>query len=125
MNEISKALCEYLGAIYSLSENMYAVRVTDISLYLGISKPSVNRAVGALKTKGFVRHEPYGGIVLTPSGAKIAAEANARLACVKRFLMKTLMLDEKSAESEARRIQHSFSSSRACTARSDVGYCAM
>lgn len=46
---ISNALGEYLSAVYELSESKPSVRITDVALYMNISKPSVNRAMNSLK----------------------------------------------------------------------------
>ena len=52
--DISNSMKEYLEAIYELSKSNKSVRTTDIAQKLGISKPSVNKAVGALKAKGLL-----------------------------------------------------------------------
>lgn len=106
---ISSALEDYLEAIYKISETKSNVRITDIALHLGISKPSVNRAVNTLKNQGLVTHEPYGDIVLTERGRELG-EAVARRHCmIKKFLMNVLHLPETDAENEACRIEHNIS----------------
>lgn len=44
----------YLETIYRLSQTQNAVRSLDVALALGFSKPSVSRAVGILKSGGFL-----------------------------------------------------------------------
>ncbi len=106
---ISSALEEYLEAIYEISASKQNVRITDIALRLGISKPSVNRAVNTLKNHGLVWHEPYGDIVLTERGRKMGESVNRRHIMIKNFFMKVLSLTENDAEKEACRIEHSIS----------------
>lgn len=105
---ISSALEDYLEAIYVLSRAGKNVRITDIAMYLGISKPSVNRAVNSLKMRGLVSHEPYGDITLTQSGREIGAEVTRRHDMVKKFLMNVLHLNETEAETEACGIEHAI-----------------
>ncbi len=106
---ISNALEDYLEAIYTIEQSKTSVRTTDIALYLSISKPSVNRAVNALKQQGLVLHEPYGAVVLTEHGRKLGEEVSRRHIMVKRFLMNVLQLSESDADNEACRIEHNIS----------------
>ena len=106
---ISNALGYYLEAIYFLSLKKSAVRITDISIHLGISKPSVNRAVNALKSYGLVSHEPYGDIVLTEKGQTLGSSMYGRHKQIRRFLMNVLKMSEEDAENEAYNIEHNIS----------------
>lgn len=105
---ISNSLEDYLAAIYIISKNKNIVRITDIALKLGISKPSVNRAVNTLKKQGLVSHKPYGDIVLTQCGLEMGEAVCHKHRMVKAFLMKSLNLTEEEADKEACRIQHSI-----------------
>lgn len=109
MYELSQALSGYLKAIYYLSRKSPAVRITDMAKYLKISKPSVNRAVNVLKQQGFVTHEPYGDVLLTPAGREMAQKVCSRHSSIKRFLVEVLSLDEGVADTEAASIEHSLS----------------
>ena len=106
---ISNTLEDYLEAIYTIEQSKTSVRTTDIALYLSISKPSVNRAVNALKQQGLVLHEPYGAVILTEHGRKLGEEVSRRHIMVKRFLMNVLQLSESDADNEACRIEHNIS----------------
>lgn len=57
---------DYLEAVLALSEEHEKVRTTDVALRLGVSKPSVNRAMKVLSQDGYIRQETYGDIHLTP-----------------------------------------------------------
>lgn len=109
-SKISASLEDYLEAIYFLNGKNDYVRVTDIAAELGISKPSVNRAVNTLKERGFVDHEHYGGLKLTPEGTKIAMAVAERHFMLKKFFMDILGVEEHTAESEACEIEHVLSS---------------
>ena len=106
---ISGALCDYLAAIYILSGGSGNARITDISVYLNISKPSVNRAVNSLSNQGFVEHKPYGGITLTDKGAKAGAYICGNRGIVRDFLTEILGVAKDRAESEARYIERGIS----------------
>lgn len=106
---ISKALEEYLEAIYTLSQKQGSVRITDIALYLGISKPSVNRAVNSLKSRGFVSHEPYGDIHLTEKGTAAGGSLTGRHDIIRKFLISVLELNDEDAKNESRRMAHIIS----------------
>ena len=62
----------YLEAIHVLTKNSGFVRSVDISEYLGYSKPSVSRAMGILRSGGYIIMDKDGGISLTQSGLEIA-----------------------------------------------------
>ena len=106
---VSGALGDYLEAIYVLSKDKPYVRITDISVYLNISKPSVNRAVNTLREQGFVEHKPYGGINLTELGRESGAEIYERHRIVKRFLTEVLNVTPEMAEHEANYIERGVS----------------
>ena len=98
----------YLETIYILSQKSSAVRGIDVGEYMGFSKPSVSRAVGLLKSEGFVKIDEYGYIKLTETGkakAKIIYERHTLLT----QLFRGLGVDEETAEEDACRIEHYIS----------------
>lgn len=109
MKKITYAQGNYLKVIYFLSSKNNEVRITDIAMHMGISKPSVNRAVTGLKKNGFVEHEYYGNIILTPSGKATAKELQNRHYIIKRFLSDSLGISETTAEEDACQIEHIIS----------------
>ncbi len=106
---ISSSLEDYLEAIYILQESYRGTRVTDIADFLGVSKPSVNRAVSTLKETGLLEHEAYGTIRLTEDGKSHAAMVLQRHRLIKQFLTKTLGVDDIIAERDACRMEHVIS----------------
>ena len=62
----------YLEAIYVLSQKLGNVHAIDISQHLGYSKPSVSRAMGILKSGGFITVDEENHIHLTEEGRAVA-----------------------------------------------------
>ena len=98
---ISDTLGEYLEVIYELSHENDSVRTTDIANRLGLSKPSVNRAVGALKLHGYVTHNPYGDVELTEKGRELGEYNGRKQRMIKKFLITVLSIPDDEAAKEA------------------------
>ena len=62
----------YLETIYILSQKYKDVRAIDVGEYMGYSKPSVSRAVGLLKSGGYLVSDELGHLGLTESGVEVA-----------------------------------------------------
>ena len=105
MKKLSPSLEDYLETFHIL-EQQGPVHVTDIANELGLSKPSVNRAVKTLAQDGLCDHEPYGTIRLTEEGSHIASEVLFRHVTIKGFLIQQLGISEKVAEEDACRMEH-------------------
>ena len=100
---------EYIKTIYILSETEKEIRVTDIAKRLGITKPSVNRAIKNLKDLNLLNYQTYGEIKLTKEGEIQAQEILKKEDIVKIFLNKILDIEEKQAEKEAKAMKHAIS----------------
>lgn len=107
---ITASLEDYLEAIYFLSKENSDVRVTDIATQLGISKPSVNRAINTLKSQEYVLHEHYGSLRLTDLGLKVAQDVAKRHMVLTNFLCDVIGVSSDIAEDEACLIEHYLSS---------------
>ena len=92
---LSASLEDYLKEIYLLNLEGQEVRITDIARSLGISKPSVNRAMNTLKELELLEHEHYGKITLTDAGRDTAKNI--------------LDVDEQTALAEADLMEHDIS----------------
>ena len=100
---------EYIKTIYILSKTEKEIRVTDIAKRLGITKPSVNRAINNLKDLKLLNYKTYGEIKLTKEGEIQAQEKIKKEDIVKIFLNKILDIEEKQAEKEAKAMKHAIS----------------
>ena len=77
-NRSSSAAEDYLERIQELIDAKGYARVVDIAGSLGISQASVTNMVKRLDSEGFVHHEKYRGLVLTPEGEQIARAISRR-----------------------------------------------
>lgn len=98
----------YLETILILSRKSGSVRSVDISEYMGYSKPSVSRAMGLLKTDGYISVDGGGHITLTDSGKEIAEKIYERHTVLSDAL-KMLGVTEPTATADACKIEHDIS----------------
>ncbi len=106
---MTSSLEDYLEAVFVLSKQKGSVRLTDIAEFLGVSKPSVNRAINTLTQNGFLEHKVYGDIEITPAGESYAANVLRRHRIIKSFLINKLGIDEETAENDACQMEHVMS----------------
>lgn len=109
MDKLSSSQEDYLKEIYLMSLKGDEVRVTDIALKLGISKPSVNKAINLLKQMGYISHEHYGSIELTPEGQELGREIAENYKVANKFLVEILGVSEECAAGEAHGMEHVIS----------------
>ncbi|MBN2190767.1 MAG: metal-dependent transcriptional regulator [Candidatus Aureabacteria bacterium] len=107
--DMTASMEDYLESIYILNERKKHVRVKDMARQMNVKPPSVIEALKSLEKKKFVIHEPYGYIELTEEGLKMAKRIYKRHKNLKNFLSCVLCLDERTAESDACRIEHHLS----------------
>ena len=98
----------YLESILILSRTKGAVRSIDISQHLGYSKPSVSRAVGLLKSGGYILIDGDGFITLTDSGRGIAEKILTRHTLLTELLVR-LGVDREVASADACKMEHVIS----------------
>ena len=110
MEKMSKSHEDYLEAIVMLGGTTEApVRSVDVATKLGVSKASVNKAVSALKEKGFVDQPYYGDITLTTEGFAYGSSVLDRHHLLFTFLTKAIGIPEERAEEEACLMEHAIS----------------
>ncbi len=86
---VSTAMQEYLAEIYRLAyygEDSRYVSTSALAKVMGFSAPAITRMVQRLNEAGYVEHEPYRGIALTPDGEREALASIRRHRLVERFL---------------------------------------
>ena len=98
----------YLEAIWVLSKNRGYVRSIDVSEYLGYSKPSVSRAVGLLKSGGYIVVEEDGGLTLTEEGRQIGEKIYERHTFLSE-LLEHMGVSKETASADACKLEHAIS----------------
>jgi DtxR family Mn-dependent transcriptional regulator len=100
---------DYLEAIATLKKRDGVARVRDISRLLGVEPPSVASALRNLSKGGFVVHERYGYVELTPEGEKLAEKVENKHKVLLEFLTEILNIKPKVAQEDACGMEHSVS----------------
>jgi len=98
----------YLETILLLSKRNPRVRSIDVGEYMGFSKPSVSRAIGLLKSGGYVNMDKDGYLTLTDAGAEVARKIYERHELLSGFLT-ALGVSEETASADACKIEHHIS----------------
>ncbi|MCU0481067.1 MAG: metal-dependent transcriptional regulator [Anaerolineae bacterium] len=85
----STKMQDYLAEAYRIAHHQGSPYVSTSALadVLDVSAPAVTRMVQRLKDAGYIEHEPYQGILLTPTGEKEALMSIRRHRLVERFLV--------------------------------------
>lgn len=106
---LSSSMEDYLEAILIIYNQHGNVRCVDIAVYLGVTKPSVSRAVKELSKSGHITKKADGTLSLTELGLQIAEQIYEK----HLFFTKQLILagvDPETAEQDACGIEHAVSS---------------
>lgn len=114
----------YLETILLLRQRQGHIRSIDVATELGFSKPSISRAIGILKSAGYVQVGEGGNILLTEAGQQKAEAVYERHRLISRYLVLTLGVPAEIADADACRIEHiisqeSFDQIKAFVARED------
>ncbi|MDG6951811.1 MAG: transcriptional regulator MntR [Nitrososphaerota archaeon] len=96
---------DYLEAIYNLHEEKGYVSASDISDRLGVKPPTVSSMVANLAKKGYLEHERYRGMRLTPSGERVARSVIKRHQVISD-LITMLGVDPQTAYVDTEGIEH-------------------
>ncbi len=98
----------YIETIHVLSKKGGVVRSVDVSEHMGVSKPSVSRAIGLLKEGGYVTMARDGALTLTEAGVEVANKIYERHRVITALLC-ALGVDPAVAADDACRIEHHIS----------------
>ena len=98
----------YLETILMLEQKNGTVRSIDIANELAFSKPSVSRAMGLLKSGGYIKVDENGFITLLEPGREVAEMIYERHELLTDWLTR-LGVDPKIAAEDACRMEHVIS----------------
>ncbi len=110
---LSPSLEDYLEEVYNLYINKDKIRIRDIAEKLGVSPPSVVKALHKLNNEGYLDYERYKRIRLTEKGLRLGKSLVKRNDILQEFL---IIIDSKcdpAAEAEA--MEHYLSPSTVST----------
>ncbi len=108
MENLSKALEQYLETIYKLERHTQGASVSDIAEAKGVKAPSVTYVLRKLSKPeyGLVNYEKYNReVTLTNKGRKIAEKLERTHETLRWFFV-AIGLDPKLADEEACEIEH-------------------
>lgn len=95
---------EYLAEAYRIAHYQHGhpyVSTSALASVLHVTAPAVTRMVQRLKDAGYLEHEPYQGIRLTPQGEHEALMSIRRHRLVERFLVDVMALGWHEVHDEA------------------------
>lgn len=98
----------YLETILRLTDKSAGVRSIDVCEEMGFSKPSVSRAIGLLKSGGYVEVSAEGYLSLTDIGREVALKVYARHKLITELLT-YVGVPEEIAVADACKIEHCIS----------------
>ncbi len=106
---LSPSLEDYLEELYKLYFRKKALKVRDLAFNLGVSSPSVVKALKKLHSSNYIIYEKYKGIKLTEKGKMLGKSLVKRNDILREFL---IIIDSNcNPEEEAEAIEHYLSPS--------------
>src|SRR5919106_6582231 len=84
------AMKRYAAEIYLLQQVYSSMGLSELSESVEASLQATSRMVGRMKEMGYLEHEPYRGVRLTPAGKLIAMPALRRHRLVEVFLVRVM-----------------------------------
>jgi len=108
-NTHSRAVEDYLKAVFKLQEECVPVSTTALAARLDRSAASVTNMVKALAEQGLVEHVPYHGVRLTPLGETTALGIIRRHRVIETYLIERLGYTWDGVHAEAERLEHAAS----------------
>lgn len=106
---LSPSLEDYLEELYKLDIRNKPFKIRDLASKLGVSSPSVVKALKRLDSDNYVIYEKYKGITLTEKGKKLGKSLVKRNDILQEFL---IIIDSNcNPEDEAEAMEHYLSPS--------------
>lgn len=90
---VSPAMRRYAAEIYRLQHDHQQVSLSLLSSHVEASAQAISTMVKRLHKDGYLVHEPYRGVRLTPDGEKIAMPSLRRHRLTEVFLVKVMKYD--------------------------------
>ena len=107
--DTSRAVEDYLKAVYKLQQAADSVATTSLAEELGRSAASVTNMVKGLAEQGLLEYTPYRGVRLTASGELTALRIIRRHRVLELYLIEKLGFSWDNVHAEAERLEHAAS----------------
>jgi len=107
--KLTESIEMYLATIMLLEEEHGSAKVVEIADTLGITKPSVSKAMSQLLEDGYIDKELYGHITLTEKGRQAADKVVKKRRLIISYLQHSLGLSKEEASKNACRMEHVIS----------------
>src|SRR3954451_14850026 len=108
-NELTKAVQDYLKAIYALEAAGVQATTTALAERMGVSAPSATGMMKRLADIALAERAPYRGVVLTDAGRRSALEVLRHHRLIERYLAERLGVPLDEVHAEADRLEHALS----------------
>ena len=108
ITDVGKSAEDYLEAMLVLKEKNGYIRSVDITIHLGVTKPSVSNAMKRLREEGYIEMNRSGFITVTEKGMEIADKIYTRHKKLTSYFI-ALGVDPDVAEDDACKIEHDIS----------------
>ena len=99
----------YIKVLYRLQQENEVARVRDMAKGLGVTPGTVSAVLKKLERAGFVLHDRYEAVKLTPAGERVGECVIRRFETIKALLTNVLGLDPETAEVDACTMEHAVS----------------
>jgi DtxR family Mn-dependent transcriptional regulator len=106
---VTDTVQDYLKAIYELESEHGRAPTNALADRLGVTPASASLMVKRLDGEGLVTRRRYRGVVLSPSGRRVALEMVRHHRLIERFLADTLSVPWDEVHAEAERWEHVLS----------------
>jgi DtxR family Mn-dependent transcriptional regulator len=106
---LTDAIQDYLKEIYKLQAESGPASVSALARRQGVSPASASAMVKKLAALGLADHQPYGGVVLTRPGERVAIEIIRHHRLLELYLAETLGVHVDDVHDEADRLEHVIS----------------
>ncbi len=103
------AVEDYLKVVYELLREEGRATTTAIAERLNVAPASVSGMFKKLTEMKLIEHTPYQGVVLTPTGEKLALEVIRHHRLVELYLAEALGVPWDEVHDEANRLEHAIS----------------
>lgn len=107
--DTSRAVEDYLKAVYKLQQGQDSVATSALAEELGRSAASVTNMVKGLAEQGLLQHTPYHGVRLTAIGEITALKIIRRHRVLELYLIEKLGFRWDNVHVEAERLEHAAS----------------